>query len=372
MTDFKLLPSKNSYAFCVCMAMAGVLLATPIYAQRRGAGLPAAPVNFMDNISREGVEAHLSFLASDALRGREAGTISGAVAAEYIQSILKLAGVKPFYGQYSQPFEAFSPSREKGADFQVHPDSISRYKQLSAQRRLALQNVIGYIEGELKDEYIVVGAHYDHVGVDESLVGDKIYNGADDNASGVAALLQVAKAFAASGTRPLRSILFAFWDGEEVNYLGSEYFALNFAPCHAVRAYINLDMISCEGFVPILYPEFSIPEEITDEINATGNQFHLLYTPELTGLGEQITRGIETNQLPIEAKRHILTPGSRGSDYLPFTLRGVPILWFFTGLHPDYHTPADEVERIDLDKLTGITKATFLSLWYIANDESLK
>jgi hypothetical protein len=319
-------------------------------------------------IRQQTVEAHLAFLASDALEGREAGKRGGRVAAEYIRAELKEAGIKPFFDTHFQPFEAYSPARERQVDFQVSPDSVARYKQLPAYRRLNLQNVVGCIEGERKDEYVVVGAHYDHVGVDDLLVGDRIYNGADDNAASVAALLQVARAFAANAEKPLRSIIFAFWDGEEVNYLGSEYFVENFGNTASIRAYINLDMISREGLMPILYPEFVIPEA-TAENTATGNQFHLLHTEPLTKAGERLQQDIRSHRLNIVPKPAVIASQSRGSDYLAFSLRDVPVLWFFTGLHPDYHTPDDETDRIDWEKLIHITKATYLSIKLLANEK---
>ncbi|MDR2469610.1 MAG: M20/M25/M40 family metallo-hydrolase [Tannerella sp.] len=320
----------------------------------------------LKSVRRQTIEAHLSFLASNALEGREAGRRGGRVAAEYIKAILTEYGVKPFYGDYFQQFEAFSPAREKGGEFQVHPDSIAQYRRLQAYRRLNLQNIVGFIEGERKEEYIVIGAHYDHLGVDDLLVDDQVYNGADDNASSVAALLQVAKAFVASGKKPLRSVIFGFWDGEEINYLGSEYFVGNFGNTQAIKANINLDMISREGLLPILYPEFKIPEA-TKENTAVSKEFHLLYTEELTTVGEQTLRHIREHNLDIVPKLAVMSPQSRGSDYLAFSTRGIPILWFFTGLHPDYHTPDDEVERIDLNKLTDITKAVYLQSNYIVN-----
>jgi putative aminopeptidase FrvX len=332
-------------------------------------GLESITKQALESITKQGVEARLSFLASDALEGREAGKRGGLVAAEYIQSELKGLGIKSFYRTYFQPFEAYSPIREKEVDFQVHPDSIAKYKAEKSYRRLALRNVTGYIEGHKKDEYIVIGAHYDHVGVDELLVGDQIYNGADDNASSVAALLQVAEAFATSAEKPLYSIIFAFWDGEEVNYLGSDYFVANFASLSSIKTYINLDMISREGFVPTIYPDFALPEAINDENNASGKQFHFLSSHELTKYNELLSKDIEKNKLNIEPKFSLFQHKSTGSDYLHFSLHGIPILWFFTGLHPDYHTPIDEVERIDLDKLTDITKATYLILWHLANDK---
>jgi hypothetical protein len=307
------------------------------------------------------IEAHLSFLASDALEGREAGTRGGRTAAEYIQSVLKELGLEPFYDTYLQEFEAFSPAREKQVDFEVHPDSIAKYRRASSYRRLSLQNVIGYVEGERKEEFTVIGAHYDHVGVDPLLVGDPIYNGADDNAASVASLLQVAKAIKASGQKPLRSLIFAFWDGEEVNYLGSEYFVQNFEETGRLKAYINLDMISRQGLLPVLYPKFEIPAA-TDENTATGNQFHLAYTKDYSLESEALLHRIERHRLAIEPKPVVIEHGSRGSDYLAFSLRNVPVLWFFTGLHPDYHTPDDEVDRVDFNKLVEITKAVYLSV----------
>jgi Zn-dependent M28 family amino/carboxypeptidase len=206
------------------------------------------------------------------------------------------------------------------------------------------------------------------VGVDETLVGDQIYNGADDNAASVAAVLTIAKVLANSGKQPLRTVVFALWDGEEVNYLGSDYFAQNFEHIKQVQAYVNLDMIAKNGFVPILYPEFKLPDRVTDEINATGNEFHFLYTKELENTAKQLVGGITENKLDITPKLRIMEHKSRGSDYLPFSVQGVPVAWFFTGLHDQYHTPADEVQAVDIEKVTNITKATLLIVDKLANE----
>lgn len=321
-------------------------------------------------ISRQTVEAHIAFLASDALEGREAGKKSGRIAAEYIRAVLQASGIEPFYNDYFQPFEAYAAAEKRGLEspntYYVDPDSIAKYRREPFYHRLKLQNVVGYIEGEKAGEYVVIGAHYDHVGIDETIVGDPVFNGADDNASSVAAVLQIAEAFAESGQKPLRSIIFAFWDGEEVNYLGSEYFVENFGNTAAIKAYINLDMIGREGLMPTVYPEFAIPQP-TDENTASGKQFHLLYSEELSSVNSKLLQDVKANRLNIEPKSGILGHPSRGSDFLPFSQRKIPFLWFFTGLHPDYHTPADEIEGLDLDKVTEITKATYLSIKLLAN-----
>ncbi|MDR3367086.1 MAG: M20/M25/M40 family metallo-hydrolase [Prevotellaceae bacterium] len=322
----------------------------------------------LEHISKRSVEAHLSFLASDALEGREAGKTGGRVAAEYIKAVLLGTGVKPFYANtYFQPFEAYSPLREKHAEFEVQPDSVAKYRQAAAYRELKLQNVLGYVEGQKKDEYVVLGAHYDHIGADELLVGDRVYNGADDNASGVAVALQVAKALAAGGEKPLRSIIFAFWDGEEVNYLGSEYFVAGFAQPSSIKAYVNLDMVGRQGVLPTFYPSFELPEGWDKPDTVANNSVYLLHTEELNVLGEQLVKEVAQLKLDLNPKPSALAHKSRGSDGYPFSLRAIPVLWFFTGIHPEYHTPVDEPAGVNLNKLTEISKATFLSLWRLAN-----
>ena len=108
---------------------------------------------------------------------------------------------------------------------------------------MALRNILGKIEGKNPNEIVIIGAHYDHIGYDPMLEGDQIYNGADDNASGVQAVLQVARAFLATGEQPERTVIFAFWDGEEKGLLGSRYFAMNYPDIKKVKGYLNYDMI---------------------------------------------------------------------------------------------------------------------------------
>lgn len=149
----------------------------------------------LKSINRPSAEAIVGFLADDALQGREAGMIGSRVAARYLVSCLQEAGVAPLYDDsYYQPFEACAKERQQKGRWQVHPDSIAQLKQ-GAHRSLRMANVLGMIPGERTNEYVVVGAHFDHLGIDETLAGDKIYNGADDNASGVSAVMQIAHAF---------------------------------------------------------------------------------------------------------------------------------------------------------------------------------
>ena len=150
-----------------------------------------------NTINQQTAEAHIGFLAADELEGREAGYQSGRIAGLYVESQLKSLGLQPWDGEsFTQPFDAYRIERQKKGRYTVHPDSIAKL-QGQVHQKLALKNVMGKIEGKNPDEIVIIGAHYDHLGVDPLLDGDKIYNGADDNASGVAAVLQIARAFMA-------------------------------------------------------------------------------------------------------------------------------------------------------------------------------
>ena len=197
----------------------------------------------LKSINRPSAEAIVGFLADDALQGREAGMIGSRVAARYLVSCLQEAGIAPLYDDsYYQPFEACAKERQQKGRWQVLPDSIAQLKQ-GTHRSLRMANVLGMIPGERTNEYVVVGAHFDHLGIDETLAGDKIYNGADDNASGVSAVMQIARAFQTSGKKPLRNVIIAFWDGEEKGLLGSKYFMQHCDFVKDIKGYLNFDMI---------------------------------------------------------------------------------------------------------------------------------
>lgn len=143
----------------------------------------------LDVINRSTAEAHIGFLADDDLEGREAGFRGGRIAGDYIVANLKSLGIDPVGDSYYHPFEAYHMERQKrGARWQVQPDSIAAIKQTGVFQKLSLNNILGKIEGKNPSEIVIVGAHYDHLGIDPMLDGDQIYNGADDNASGVSAV----------------------------------------------------------------------------------------------------------------------------------------------------------------------------------------
>ena len=306
----------------------------------------------LQSINQLTAEAHVAFLADDDLEGREAGTQGGRIAGDYIVSMLKSLGIRPVGDSYYHPFEVYHAERQKkGQRWQVEPDSIAKLKQVVHQK-LSLNNVLGMIEGKNKNEYVIVGAHYDHLGIDPMLDGDQIYNGADDNASGVSAVLQIARAFLATGQQPMRNVIFAFWDGEEKGLLGSRAFVQSFPQIDQVKGYLNFDMIGRNN----------------DESNPTHVVY--FYTESHPAFGEWLKHDIEKYHLNLTPNYRPWDKPVGGSDNGTFAKRDIPIIWYHTDAHPDYHMPSDHAERINWDKLVNITKASFLNMWNLANEKT--
>ena len=304
------------------------------------------------SINRTTAEAHIDFLACDELEGREAGWKGGRIAGNYIISCLKQMGLQPlFENNYVQPFEICHAERQKrGQRWEVHPDSITKLKK-TVHQKLNLRNILAKIDGKNPNEIVIIGAHYDHLGYDLMLEGDQIYNGADDNASGVQAVLQVAKAFLATGEQPERTVIFAFWDGEEKGLLGSRYFAMTYPEIGKVKGYLNYDMIG------------------RNNQEDRPMQFVYFYTAAYEAFGDWLKKDIETYRLQLDPDYRAWDNPVGGSDNGTFAKLGIPIIWYHTDAHPDYHLPGDQSERLNWLKLVDITKASFLAFWKLANEK---
>ena len=307
----------------------------------------------LQSINQDKAEAIVEFLADDELLGREAGQPGSRIVARYLASELKEAGIAPLPGTtaYYQPFEACAVERQQKGRWQVHPDSLARLKQ-GTHRSLKLNNILGWIPGERTDEYVIIGAHFDHIGYDPTLAGEQIYNGADDNASGVSAALQIARAFAASGKKPLRNVIFAFWDGEEKGLLGSKYFVQTCPFVKQIKGYLNFDMIGRN--------------------NNPDRPRHVVYfyTESHPAFGQWLKDDIKEYGLKLEPDYRAWDRPIGGSDNGSFALQEIPIIWYHTDGHPDYHQPGDHAERINWEKLTDITRAAFLNMWNLANEKT--
>jgi hypothetical protein len=306
----------------------------------------------LQSINRTSAEAIVEFLADDELQGREAGMHGSQVAARYIVSCLKEAGIRPLdKNGYYQPFEAYAKERQQRGRWQVHPDSVAVLKQ-GTHRSLKMDNVLAYIPGKRSDEYVIVGAHFDHLGVDETLADDKIYNGADDNASGVSAVLQIARAFALSGEKPLRNVIFAFWDGEEKGLLGSKHFVQHCPFLKQIKGYLNFDMIGRNN-----KPEQ--PQHVV-----------YFYTAAHPAFGEWLKQDITRYGLQLQPDYRPWDNPVGGSDNASFARSGIPVIWYHTDGHPDYHQPSDHAALLNWEKVVEITKASFLNVWNLANESN--
>jgi hypothetical protein len=232
------------------------------------------------------------------------------------------------------------------------------------------RNVLGLLEGsdpKLKDEWVLVTAHFDHDGVN----GTQILNGADDNGSGTVALMEIADAYALAaqqGQRPKRSVLFAAWNSEERGLLGAwAYTEFPPAPLANIAGVLNMDMIGRNEEVQVGGgPRFNGFEIQTAESNANAvNMMGFARAPELAAVVDAANAGIN---LDIK-KRYDNNPSNlvRRSDQWPFLQRGVPALGFMTGLHPDYHTQYDRPEKINYAKMERIARLIHQASWNLAN-----
>ncbi|MGH7459994.1 MAG: M20/M25/M40 family metallo-hydrolase, partial [Longimicrobiales bacterium] len=215
-------------------------------------------------------------------------------------------------------------------------------------------NVVGILPGSdpvLKDTYVVFSAHMDHVGIGQpNAQGDSIYNGADDDASGTSAVIEVAQAFAAlpANQRPKRSIIFLLVSGEEKGLFGSKHFVAHPpVPLDKIVANINIDMIGRNNpdTVVAIGQDYSSLGPLVQQVAKSNPNLKLTVAPDLWPQEQLFFR----------------------SDHFSFAERNVPAIFFTTGLHKDYHQPSDEAATIDTDKVSRIAQLTFQLAQAIAN-----
>lgn len=229
------------------------------------------------------------------------------------------------------------------------------------------RNVIGMIEGSdtvLKSEYVALGAHYDHVGIGSPVANDSIYNGADDDGSGTVAVLAIAEALA-RGERPKRSILFAWHTGEEKGLLGSRYFTTYpTVPIAKIVTHLNIDMIGRskpDGDTHPAREELSGPKEIY----VVGSR---MMSTELGLLSD----GLNRSYLNLAFNYRYDDPADRNrfffrSDHYNYAIKGIPVIFYFSGVHEDYHQPSDSFDKIDFGKMESVTRTIGATAWEIAN-----
>ncbi len=289
----------------IALVVVSTLTATPLYAQ---APVPVVQ-NAINSIAQNNLQQHINVLASDSLEGREAGSRGGRAAANYIVEQLRKIGMAPagVNGEFFQPFGG-------AADY---------------------RNILTVIPGSdpvLRNEYVVIGGHYDHVGYGNATNSfgpfGQIHNGADDNGSGCATLLELMRAIKTAGYQPRRSILFAFWDGEEKNLLGSKHFVTApVVPLQQIKMVLNVDMVG----------------RLTDE------RMEILGTRTAVGLRRFVSRRND-QKINIDFNWDIVGD----SDHYPFVQRQIPFVMPFTDKHPDYHRPSDDPDKINFDGMQRV------------------
>ena len=235
---------------------------------------------------------------------------------------------------------------------------------------IADRNLVAKIEGSdpvLKDEAVIVSAHYDHDGAD----GTRVFNGADDNGSGTVAVLEIAQAYvnaAKAGQRPKRTVIFAVWGSEERGLLGSWAWVANpLWPLDKTVASFNMDMIGRNEEVPEGGgPRFTGLKPQTSASNANSvNIMGYSFNPELSDIVKTANKETDlTLKMDYDNNRANLI---RRSDQWPFLQHHVPSVFFHTGLHPDYHTTGDRPERIEYPKMERIVKLVYQASWDVAN-----
>jgi len=290
---------------------------------------PAPVTKFDSPIVADRVRPHIEFLAAEELRGRSGK--DARKAARYIRQHFEQWKLNPLF--------------EGGSFFQDVPGRTDS----NGKRSVAGQNVAGWIPGsdpQLRDEFIIVSAHYDHLGVRNG----KIYRGADDNASGVSMMLEVAREISHSKVKPRRSIVFIGFDLEERMLWGSRWFAAHPPwPMEQVKLFITADMIGRSlGNLPL------------PAVFVLGSEHSSKLVESMRQVGEP--KGLEVARLGIDLI------GTR-SDYGPFRDRKVPFLFFSTGEHPDYHSPRDLPERIDYEKVARVSSLVLKICTAVANDD---
>ncbi len=291
------------------------------------------------------LQKHVNFMTADSLKGRFAGSQGELAVARYIYDQLQEAGVTMLVPR-------------DGEDFYIAGKAGVAYEgNIVRKDTIHSRNVIGIVEGYdplLRNEYVVIGAHIDHLGINRIVVDGKesmqIYSGADDNASGVAALLEIAREVAANKFMFRRSVIFAFFGAEEVGMAGSWYFLnRSFSEVGNIVMMLNLDMIGRSG---------------------AGNEFRIftgVRTPSLSNI---------VNELALRPAS--ITPQLASTDYFPsdhrlFAERGIPIALFTTGTHKDYHTPRDLQRYLDFTQMEKIAEFAYALAQSVANlDERLK
>lgn len=297
-------------------------------------------IDCMNSITENDLKEHLYVIASDKMQGRETGSKGQKKAGKYLIN---------FYTKNKINFP-----QALNSYYQKVPSKFLNAKGSDLKNS---ENILAFIEGtEKPNEIIIISAHYDHIGTIE----DSIYNGADDDGSGTVALLEIAQAFKIAsnkGLAPKRSILIFHATGEEHGLLGSKFYSENpvFSLSNTI-ADINIDMIGRR-----------------DENHAhTNNYVYVIGADKLSSELDAICKSVNETFLHLDLDYTFNNTDDPNrfyyrSDHYNFAKNGIPSVFFFNGVHDDYHKASDTADKIEYDALKKRTQLAFLTAWELAN-----
>ena len=261
-----------------------------------------------EDITVEESRKTLSYLASDKMEGRKPGNPGNFIAVSFIKKEFESYGLETHLQKFTYTFR-----------WRV---GLIRWRTVEIET----MNVIGVLKGT-SDKHVVIGAHMDHLGVDGD--GDA-YNGADDNASGTTAILELAEAFGKSDARPKDTIVFIAFNAEELGLLGSKHYVSDpLLPLDDCKLMINLDMVGRLRGTTVTAQGGNLSRSVTQLVDKLDDNY------------------------PFDV--NITAAGNR-SDHAPFNWNGVPVLFFHTGTHPQYHRTTDDSDLINYEGLVNIAK----------------
>lgn len=275
------------------------------------------------------LKEHVYLLASDSLMGRGFGTEGGRMAASYISKQFEGAGLTPWQGRYVHPF-------------------ISSGMMIKTEGA----NIIGWVEGidpVLKKEYVVIGAHYDHLAY-KMVNGERVvYNGADDNASGVASVIEIGRWLVKNKERLKRSVIIVAFDGEEVGLVGSTYLvSQRVLPIDSIKFMFGLDMVG-------MLQKYGGIDLVGNKTLSHGDEF-------FTQLADKYSIKVKKSGRKVELR----------TDTYPFGSVGIPAVHVFTSTVSPYHKPEDDADKLDYEGMAQIASFVADATMHLANADVVK
>ena len=293
--------------------------------------------NYASSITASDLKKHLYIIASDEFEGRKTGEEGQKKATKYIVDYYKSINISATDGfNYLQniPVNYFKGRAKNDSE-----------------------NILAFIKGtEKPDEIIVISAHYDHVGI----INNEIYNGADDDGSGTVGVLEIAEAFKMAkdrGNGPKRSILFINFTGEEIGLMGAKYYVENpVFPLENTVTNLNIDMIG----------------RVDEKYTNNPNYIYLIGADRLSSELHQISENVNATYTKLELDYTYNDKNDPNqyyyrSDHYQFAKNNIPVIFYFNGVHDDYHKPTDTPDKINYDLLAKRAQLVFYTAWELAN-----